>query len=164
MERVLASFSSTSPRTHNPFCTINFPKFSSDPPFALTTRYFRLYSDYLNGYDAALNTLVEFKSRPDFAQFLVEQAAKPECTLKNIENYLILPVQRVPRYSSSRIFFWNCLLCAVAYLHSSAPFAQQRYKLLLESLVASTVETHEEFKRWYVASGILFFFAKDHPF
>lgn len=53
----------------------------------------RLYTDYLNNYDRQMTVLTELEKKPAFIQFIKACKAK-----MNLGNYLILPVQRLPRY------------------------------------------------------------------
>lgn len=53
----------------------------------------RLYTEYLNNYDRQVLLLTELEKKPAFVQFLKGCKSK-----MNFANYLILPVQRLPRY------------------------------------------------------------------
>jgi hypothetical protein len=54
-----------------------------------------MYTQYLNSYPIALHTIDEFRSDKRFQAFLATKRAK--CGL-DLMSYLIMPVQRVPRY------------------------------------------------------------------
>lgn len=67
------------------------------PPFQID--FLKVYSQYVNNYDKAMETVSRLESdNPKFAAFLREREAKTG-TIVPIENYLIMPVQRIPRYS-----------------------------------------------------------------
>eukprot|EP00467_Chlorarachnion_reptans_P025977 CAMPEP_0114506758 /NCGR_PEP_ID=MMETSP0109-20121206/11605_1 /TAXON_ID=29199 /ORGANISM="Chlorarachnion reptans, Strain CCCM449" /LENGTH=478 /DNA_ID=CAMNT_0001685381 /DNA_START=255 /DNA_END=1691 /DNA_ORIENTATION=- len=66
--------------------------------------YFKMYTQYLNGYDRALDTIYEQrKKNRRFEKFLQKQRkgdSKEKRVWKymDITSYLIMPVQRIPRY------------------------------------------------------------------
>ncbi|KAH3758346.1 rho guanine nucleotide exchange factor [Pelomyxa schiedti] len=61
--------------------------------------YMKSYSLYINSYDKAIATLTGLtSSNPEFASWLNMVQAKPELKGKLLNSYLILPVQRIPRY------------------------------------------------------------------
>jgi FYVE/RhoGEF/PH domain-containing protein 5/6 len=53
----------------------------------------RLYTDYLNNYEQQVLLLTKLEKKPAFMQYIKACKAK-----MNLANYLILPVQRLPRY------------------------------------------------------------------
>ncbi|KAL6055009.1 Rho guanine nucleotide exchange factor (GEF) 17 [Balamuthia mandrillaris] len=57
-----------------------------------------LYSHYVDNYGNALDTLDRCKKNPSFSTFLKKCEAKPECNYQDLPSFLIMPVQRVPRY------------------------------------------------------------------
>lgn len=62
--------------------------------------YMRLYKEYLENYEKAnnlLNRLMRSDSR--FNAFITSAQLQKQCQGKNLQSFLILPVQRIPRYS-----------------------------------------------------------------
>jgi ankyrin repeat protein len=58
-----------------------------------------MYTQYINNQDRALDTLSELRQKnKKFAKFLQKQQRDPRCHGNHIDSFLILPVQRVPRY------------------------------------------------------------------
>ncbi|KAL6051803.1 Rho guanine nucleotide exchange factor (GEF) 17 [Balamuthia mandrillaris] len=53
----------------------------------------RLYTEYLNNYERQVQVLTELEKKPAFVAFLKGVKSK-----MSLANYLILPVQRLPRY------------------------------------------------------------------
>jgi hypothetical protein len=62
------------------------------------TDYFAIYSDYVNNYNAAMNLLKEQMENSDFAAFLVKCEKDPRCNFADVGDFLIQPIQRMPRY------------------------------------------------------------------
>lgn len=67
--------------------------------FIKYARYFRLYTEYLNGYQTCVDTLTALRQNRKFQQFMqtVKQNLASAGTL-DLMSYMIMPVQRVPRY------------------------------------------------------------------
>jgi hypothetical protein len=77
--------------------TLNIPEI-----FQKHMQSFRLYSRYINNYPKALQELIASRKNPVFKKW--EEDISKEMFTKNfrtinIQSYLILPVQRIPRYS-----------------------------------------------------------------
>lgn len=53
----------------------------------------------MNNYNNAINTLNALKENSHFAAFIREREKKNDGSVDPLENYLITPVQRIPRYS-----------------------------------------------------------------
>lgn len=86
--------------------------------FKEITPYMKAYSTYINNYDNAFEAVEKYeKGLPKFADFLEKVYAKKEVNRFKIDSFLILPVQRIPRY-----------------------------KLLLVDLLKSTPNDHQEKK------------------
>jgi len=86
--------------------------------FKEITPYMKAYSTYINNYDNAFEAVEKYeKGLPKFADFLEKVYAKKEVNRFKIDSFLILPVQRIPRY-----------------------------KLLLVDLLKSTPDDHQEKK------------------
>ena len=63
--------------------------------------FLRAYQEYVNNFDASVDTIKKLKTEPHHQQFLafLESAQKePRCEGLNLESLLIMPVQRIPRY------------------------------------------------------------------
>ncbi|KAL6070868.1 Dbly domain-containing protein [Balamuthia mandrillaris] len=61
--------------------------------------YLKMYSTYVNNYDEAIRILMELRmNNPEWKNFTAKQRALPESRNLSLEDYLIQPVQRVPRY------------------------------------------------------------------
>ncbi|GAB5364413.1 hypothetical protein AAMO2058_000968000 [Amorphochlora amoebiformis] len=66
--------------------------------------YFKMYTQYLNGYDAAIDAITENRRKNrKFEKFLSKQRKgdvreKRKWKYMDIASYLIMPVQRIPRY------------------------------------------------------------------
>eukprot|EP00475_Leptophrys_vorax_P039926 TRINITY_DN7314_c0_g1_i2.p1 TRINITY_DN7314_c0_g1~~TRINITY_DN7314_c0_g1_i2.p1 ORF type:complete len:548 (-),score=137.87 TRINITY_DN7314_c0_g1_i2:28-1638(-) len=59
--------------------------------------FLKMYSEYLKNYDNALVILQGLKNNKKFQSFLQERRKDPVCKLP-LTSYLIMPIQRVPRY------------------------------------------------------------------
>eukprot|EP01103_Thecamoeba_quadrilineata_P009760 TRINITY_DN1972_c0_g1_i3.p1 TRINITY_DN1972_c0_g1~~TRINITY_DN1972_c0_g1_i3.p1 ORF type:complete len:657 (-),score=149.64 TRINITY_DN1972_c0_g1_i3:494-2464(-) len=58
-----------------------------------------VYSVYMRNYDASIQKFVSLlNSRPELRAYLEEVYSDEECIHKNLQFYLIMPVQRLPRY------------------------------------------------------------------
>eukprot|EP00004_Rigifila_ramosa_P013278 TRINITY_DN2926_c0_g1_i2.p1 TRINITY_DN2926_c0_g1~~TRINITY_DN2926_c0_g1_i2.p1 ORF type:complete len:463 (-),score=77.61 TRINITY_DN2926_c0_g1_i2:40-1233(-) len=62
-------------------------------------KFLRLYPSYVNNFNESLATFDRCsKSNARFKQHLDERLFSPECSGKDLPSYLILPIQRIPRY------------------------------------------------------------------
>ncbi|RKP33155.1 Dbl homology domain-containing protein [Dimargaris cristalligena] len=67
--------------------------------FLRNAAFIRIYSVYVNNFDHAAQLLTDLeKSRKKFAKFLSLAKRHPHHNQINLLSYLLLPVQRVPRY------------------------------------------------------------------
>ncbi|KAF9185082.1 hypothetical protein BGZ51_002956 [Haplosporangium sp. Z 767] len=67
--------------------------------FSEIAPFLKMYSSYVKSYTSALAHINECISRNDrFAEFLKTTARRPECKNLDFQAYLMLPVQRIPRY------------------------------------------------------------------
>ena len=57
-----------------------------------------MYTMYVNNYDNAVKFLKTVSTRPHFQKFLNDTLMKPEVKHAALETYLIMPIQRIPRY------------------------------------------------------------------
>ncbi|KAG0200036.1 hypothetical protein BGX28_006795 [Mortierella sp. GBA30] len=61
--------------------------------------FLKMYSNYVKTYTSALTHINECMSRNDrFTEFLKTTTKRPECKSLDFQSYLMLPVQRIPRY------------------------------------------------------------------
>ncbi|KAI7822010.1 hypothetical protein BC939DRAFT_195735 [Gamsiella multidivaricata] len=61
--------------------------------------FLKMYSNYVKTYTSALTHINDCMSRNErFTEFLKATAKKPECKSLDFQAYLMLPVQRIPRY------------------------------------------------------------------
>ncbi|KAF9921680.1 hypothetical protein FBU30_008237 [Linnemannia zychae] len=85
--------------------------------------FLKMYSSYVKTYSSALTLINDFMNRNDrFTEFLKSTARKSECKNLDFQAYLMLPVQRIPRY-----------------------------KMLLESLLRHTPEDHPDHRKLQTA-------------
>jgi hypothetical protein len=66
--------------------------------FLKMTEYLKVYTAYVNNYNDAFNTLTTLMKNPRVQECLNNCRARPECEGLEISSFLILPVQRIPRY------------------------------------------------------------------
>lgn len=59
--------------------------------------FLRCYPQYVNNYDEAIEILTKLEEKPQFAEFL-KKLTNSELKGMKIYSYLIMPVQRIPRY------------------------------------------------------------------
>ncbi|CAB4385865.1 hypothetical protein RhiirA5_361397 [Rhizophagus irregularis] len=79
--------------------------------------FFKMYSIYVKNFNSALSVIdVQLRDNPTFSAFLRDIIKTGQCKGLTLQAYLIMPVQRIPRY-----------------------------KLLLEDLLKKTVETHPDY-------------------
>ncbi|KAL6062833.1 putative Cell division control protein CDC24 [Balamuthia mandrillaris] len=57
---------------------------------------FKVYTSYVNNYDLSIKTLVECQKRKKVIRFL--EGVHREHAVLGLSNYLIMPIQRLPRY------------------------------------------------------------------
>lgn len=63
--------------------------------------YFKMYTQYMSGYELALGTMDRLRKNKSFQAFLVSQQESGDgkgSSCLDIMSYLITPVQRIPRY------------------------------------------------------------------
>eukprot|EP01104_Vermistella_antarctica_P015309 TRINITY_DN498_c0_g1_i2.p1 TRINITY_DN498_c0_g1~~TRINITY_DN498_c0_g1_i2.p1 ORF type:complete len:1180 (-),score=399.95 TRINITY_DN498_c0_g1_i2:156-3695(-) len=67
--------------------------------FLQITGFLKVYTQYVKAYGASLAIMRTHKtSNPEFSRFLAKCEMHPEVGMKDIGAFLILPVQRIPRY------------------------------------------------------------------
>jgi hypothetical protein len=91
--------------------------------FVAFAPYFRMYTAYVSNYTTALLMIVKLKKRPEFRGIL---ASALERGVPGLEDLLITPVQRLPRY-----------------------------KMLLQELVAQTPESHFDYTQLEHATELI---------
>jgi len=68
--------------------------------FIKFSQFLKIYSQYSRNYSEAMNALNECKKQSKFKSYLEKvKHDRPEIGLRGLEDYLIRPVQRIPRYS-----------------------------------------------------------------
>ncbi|CAI2357010.1 unnamed protein product [Caenorhabditis sp. 36 PRJEB53466] len=60
--------------------------------------FLKLYTGYASHYPNALKTFAKLMGRTDFRKALTRIELDPRCEMKNLQAYLIMPIQRIPRY------------------------------------------------------------------
>jgi len=91
------------------------------------SEYLKMYTPYVDNFNRAMQTSIALEtSNKAFRAFLKEAQAKPECRGLNLHSLLIMPVQRVLRYS-----------------------------LLLKELLAQTTPEHPDFPQLEAANSKL---------
>lgn len=74
-------------------------KLSVGETFKRFTPFLKVYTTYINGYSDAAKTLKEARKRnPQFEKWLKEQKKRPECKNLDLASFVVMPVQRIPRY------------------------------------------------------------------
>ncbi|KAL6062834.1 Cell division control protein CDC24, putative, variant 2 [Balamuthia mandrillaris] len=64
--------------------------------YQLQVDSFKVYTSYVNNYDLSIKTLVECQKRKKVIRFL--EGVHREHAVLGLSNYLIMPIQRLPRY------------------------------------------------------------------
>jgi len=59
---------------------------------------FKSYHHYITNYDKSIEMLTKCSNDPAFAQYLQEAKMNPRCNLLGASDFLIMPIQRLPRY------------------------------------------------------------------
>jgi hypothetical protein len=101
--------------------------------------FFKTYTQYVNDYRIALATLKRLsEENPNFVAFLKKLEDNPKTLGKTIKFFLIMPVQRIPRYTlllkDLRDKTWNA--------HPDFSNLNQAYKKFLE--ITQFVEDSQE--------------------
>jgi hypothetical protein len=60
--------------------------------------FFKIYSAYFNNYKLASQTIATVKSYPAFQKHIMSDEILKNCGLTTLADFLIMPVQRLPRY------------------------------------------------------------------
>jgi RhoGEF domain len=60
--------------------------------------FLKMYSVYVSKYDRAIAVMGKHSSNKKFHSFLNKQRSDPDCAGLDLMSYLIMPVQRLPRY------------------------------------------------------------------
>eukprot|EP00053_Salpingoeca_punica_P020145 m.208890 g.208890 ORF g.208890 m.208890 type:complete len:920 (+) comp17804_c0_seq1:258-3017(+) len=66
--------------------------------FSKITPFFRLYKVFALNFEQGLQTISVCRANAGFRRFLKECQKKPECGKMWLEDHLIVPIQRIPRY------------------------------------------------------------------
>ncbi|KAH3764347.1 Guanine exchange factor for Rac 30 [Pelomyxa schiedti] len=68
------------------------------PVFLEISNFLKVYTMYVQNYENAVAQVIELSKNPDFALWLENATKNPELKGLDIFAFLILPVQRIPRY------------------------------------------------------------------
>eukprot|EP01006_Ploeotia_vitrea_P045921 TRINITY_DN66979_c8_g2_i1.p1 TRINITY_DN66979_c8_g2~~TRINITY_DN66979_c8_g2_i1.p1 ORF type:complete len:636 (+),score=322.91 TRINITY_DN66979_c8_g2_i1:33-1940(+) len=60
--------------------------------------FLRMYTQYVSGYDKCLASVNKLRESKKFQRFLAEKRKDPACLGLDLMSFLIMPVQRIPRY------------------------------------------------------------------
>ena len=61
--------------------------------------FMKMYASYANNYEAAARLMADYrKKKPAFDEFVTAEEANPRCRGLALGSFLIMPVQRIPRY------------------------------------------------------------------
>eukprot|EP00698_Gefionella_okellyi_P025313 TRINITY_DN9234_c0_g1_i1.p1 TRINITY_DN9234_c0_g1~~TRINITY_DN9234_c0_g1_i1.p1 ORF type:complete len:1132 (-),score=272.22 TRINITY_DN9234_c0_g1_i1:130-3525(-) len=60
--------------------------------------WLKVYTSYVNNYPRALDTLRHLQKNSSFTKFMVAQETKPQLKGLKLTDFLIMPIQRIPRY------------------------------------------------------------------
>jgi len=60
--------------------------------------YLKMYTKYVSEYQTAMATMSRLSKNPAFIKFIKKQSEQPAAEGLDITSYMIMPVQRVPRY------------------------------------------------------------------
>jgi len=66
--------------------------------YAKYADYLKVYTPYIVNYDQACDCLAALKKNKEFQSFLAFKRNEPECGGLDISSFLIMPIQRIPRY------------------------------------------------------------------
>jgi len=66
--------------------------------FVKMSDFLKVYTQYVNNYNVALVTVNQLKKNEKFAHFLQNALKDPRCLGLDLTAFLILPIQRIPRY------------------------------------------------------------------
>eukprot|EP00911_Craspedida_sp_UC1_P002152 UC1_evm1s1655 len=66
--------------------------------FLAIMSYFKTYTQFANNFDNAIQTIGLCKRQPSFAEFLSDALNNPDCRKMWLDDHLIVPIQRIPRY------------------------------------------------------------------
>ena len=77
----------------------SWPRTKIGEAFVAMAPYLKMYTTYVNNYDAAIETLTNCeKKNPKFANFLAKISQNASLMQFSLPSYLIQPVQRIPRW------------------------------------------------------------------
>ncbi|EFA77564.1 pleckstrin domain-containing protein [Heterostelium album PN500] len=66
--------------------------------FKRTTDYLKVYTNYVNNYNASIAAINECKENEKFAKLLEQNRIAEKCMGLDLSAFLIMPIQRLPRY------------------------------------------------------------------
>ncbi|KAF9407206.1 hypothetical protein BGZ94_002797, partial [Podila epigama] len=106
--------------------------------------FLKMYSNYVKTYTSALTHINDCMNRSDrFADFVKSTSRRPECKNLDFQAYLMLPVQRIPRYR----MLLEGLLRHTPKDHPDYPNLQTAFKSMEQTanFVNETIRQHEMF-------------------
>lgn len=120
--------------------------------FLRLTDFLKVYTAYVNNYNDAIKTLQELTQVEGVGHTLNECRSKPETNGLDIQAYLIMPIQRIPRYVLLLNSLYKCtpsghkdfedLEKALKKMESVAEYVNQKKKEAENLLGVSTVVKH----------------------
>jgi len=66
--------------------------------FVKHSEMMKIYTVYVNNYDGVYDKVEQLSKKKEFKQFLTDARTSPRHTQLNLLGYLIMPIQRIPRY------------------------------------------------------------------
>ncbi|GMH86601.1 hypothetical protein TrST_g13899 [Triparma strigata] len=122
--------------------------------FKKNSDFFKMYSDYCRKFEVALSQIKSWKEGPWMSGFIRACELQPACEGLDLNSYLIMPVQRIPRY--------KMLLAELIKLtpEKNGNMMNQEHKDLSDALsVVSSVATklNDDMKRFETKKQVLEF-------
>lgn len=96
----------------------SIPSFScyKGDDFIRVAPFFRIYQSYLNNYDTALQTLNAVSTRELWTAFWEKCFLHPDVRGMSLQSFLIMPVQRIPRYQLLLRFYIYIIAPIICFL------------------------------------------------
>lgn len=93
-------------KLHDIFFSTIYNHFASYHPYLIifadvlgNILFFRIYIEYLNNFPMACDLIDQYKkTKPAFASFVAQIARIPQYRFLSLQDYMIKPVQRLPKY------------------------------------------------------------------
>ncbi|CAG8726080.1 67_t:CDS:10, partial [Acaulospora morrowiae] len=106
--------------------------------------FFKMYSVYVKNFNSALAVIdVQLRDNPQFSEFYRNVIKTGQCKGLTLQAYLIMPVQRIPRYR----MLLEDLLKKTAETHSDYLNLRKAYQVIehVATFVNETIRQHEMF-------------------